>query len=70
MAKIRFQFKAPRWEKISGLVKQHALYCDLDYNLEVTKGFLTERGTFVGNGTDENVLRFKAKMNNLIEWED
>tara|TARA_R110000772_G_scaffold268686_1_gene397436 strand:+ start:5301 stop:5537 length:237 start_codon:yes stop_codon:yes gene_type:complete len=62
MAKVRFTYEAPRWAKISGFVKQLALYCDIECKIEVTKGWLTESGTVVGTGTDENVIKFKDKF--------
>lgn len=62
MGKIRFTYEAPRSVKLSVFVKQIALYCDLDCKVEVIKGWLTESGTIVCKGTDENVIKFKDKF--------
>lgn len=62
MARLRFTYDAPRWAKFSGFAKRLALYCDVECKVEVTKGWLTEIGTVVCNGTDENVIKFKDKF--------
>ncbi len=66
MATIKFTYEAVRYAKVSDYVKQLSLLCELECNIEVSKGWFTETGAVLCKGEYDNVIKFKNNFQNAI----
>jgi hypothetical protein len=49
------------------LIIEGCFLYDLEYRIDVEKGFIREIGVFKVTGTDENVLKFKDYLDRAME---
>ena len=67
MGKMKTYLTAPRWAKVPSYVKRLAFNLDLELNITVDVGILTETVYIRVSGDDENIKLFAKNLEDSVE---